>query len=153
MKVELLSPSVIDESPIWLVCIGNVLLGINCNHQWCIDVNGKERLMLTPDDTMPILPLLEVGRGRFFEHLRLFESERGNSLGLVESFPTSLLLRFAFESSFSEYWPLKALDWIDGEQAIDPKVRESLRRMSEQRWVTQKLKQIVKKKMGKIKID
>ncbi|KVD40577.1 hypothetical protein WS61_20465 [Burkholderia sp. ABCPW 11] len=63
------------------------------------------------------------------------------------------MLRFAFESSFSEYWPLKALDWIDGEQAIDPKVRESLRRMSEQRWVTQKLKQIVKKKMGKIKID
>ncbi|WP_175818884.1 hypothetical protein [Burkholderia sp. BCC0419] len=149
MKVELLFPPILENSSVWIVRVGNVQLGINFGHRWCINTGGEGRLIQTPNDMMPMLPLLEIGRGDFYEHLLHIESSWGKLLELTESFPESLLLRFAFDSSFSDYWPIKALDWLDNESSIDSEVMESLRRISGQRWVSQNLRQRVKKKIGK----
>lgn len=105
---------------------------------------GERTIPLSkPEDMMPLLPLLELNRRQFYEHLHRVAEDHAELLGGAQSFPETLLLRFAFESSVSDYWPMKAIEWLEDVHKIEPDVRESLRVMLSKTWVTQRLMQHV----------
>ncbi|WP_206957403.1 hypothetical protein [Trinickia acidisoli] len=93
------------------------------------------------EDVMPLLPLLEMGRVQFYEYLHRLAQTRTELAEAPQSFPAILLLKFAFESSVSDYWPLKALDWLDAGATVDSEIGESLRTLLSRPWVTQRLRQ------------
>ena len=95
---------------------------------------------------MPLLPLLELDRGQFYEYLHRIVQNRFDLKEIILSFPETLLLEFAFESSVSEYWPLKALDWLASEATVDSRIYVGLKALLYKPWATQRLKQ----RIGKI---
>lgn len=140
MRTQLLFPPLAELPVVWLATIGRVRLGIHLPDGWCIDVGGKIVVLSNADDMMPLLPLLEVGRVQFYEHLLNVGQNRIELAGIVQSFPDALLLKFAFESSVSDYWPMKAMDWLDVSGRIDPDICESMRAMLRKSWATQRLR-------------
>lgn len=96
-----------------------------------------------PDDTMPLLPLLEIGRAVFYDHMSRAVQVCPELADATRSFPEMLLLKFAFESSVSDYWPLKAMDWLDLNVALVSELRGTLRTLLLQSWATQRLRQRV----------
>lgn len=103
-------------------------------------MGGQTIVLSNTDDMMPLLPLLEVGRVQFYEHLHNVGQNCIEIAGIVQSFPDALLLKFAFESSVSNYWPMKAMDWLETSGKIAPDIRESLRAMLKKSWTTQRLR-------------
>ncbi|WP_080409828.1 hypothetical protein [Burkholderia ubonensis] len=141
MKAQLLFPPLIDASVLWLASIGQVTLGVHLQKGWCLHLGAKTIFLSSPADMMPLLPLLEVGRVQFFDHLTRVGQWRSEYASAIPAFPEILLLRFAFESSVSEYWPSKAIDWLDGEPMLARELRESLRALLSQGWLPQRLRQ------------
>ncbi|WP_459204090.1 hypothetical protein ACQVRV_20925 (plasmid) [Ralstonia pseudosolanacearum] len=142
MRALLLVPPV-ATLPVWVAQIGQRRLGANLQGGWCIGVGELTIPLSKPEDMMPLLPLLELNREKFYEHLHRVAEDHVEILGGAQSFPETLLLRFAFESSVSEYWPMKAIEWLEGVHKIEPDVRESLRLMLSKTLVTQRLRQRV----------
>ncbi|WP_081026152.1 hypothetical protein [Ralstonia solanacearum] len=140
MRTQLLFPPLATLPVVWLTAIGQVRLGFHVQDGWCIDVGGHATVLSKADDMMPLLPLLEVGRVQFCEHLHNVGKNRIELAGIVQSFPDALLLKFAFESSVSDYWPMKAMDWLEASGKIAPDIRESLRAMLKKNWTTQRLR-------------
>lgn len=145
MKAKLLFPPFFEPPTAWLVSIGNIRLGVHLLDGWCIEVRGQARVLSRSDDMMHLLPLLEMGRVQFYEYLYRVAQGRSELKEIPSSFPAILLLRFALESSVSDYWPLKALDWIEAETTVDSKIREDLRTLLSKPWVSQRLKQRVER--------
>jgi len=145
MNITLLDPPIFELPFTWLASIGNLRLGIRQRDEWCTDIRGKTTILSNPADMMPLLPLLEIGKTAFYEHLSHVEQTYADLSNASQSFPAVFLLRFAFESSVSDYWPLKAIDWLDADGTIEPTLRESLRDMLSKPWLTQHLKHRVER--------
>lgn len=140
MRTQLLFPPLATLPVVWLALIGQVRLGFHVQDGWCIDVGGHATVLSKADDMMPLLPLLEVGRVQFYEHLHNVGQNCIELAGIVQSFPVALLLKFSFESSVSDYWPMKAMDWLEVSGRIAPDICESLRAMLSKSWATQRLR-------------
>lgn len=141
MRAKLLIPPSFEFPIVWLADIGKVRLGVHLQDGWCIDMAGRRRVLSEVNDVMPLLPLLEMSRAQFYGHLRHLAQTTAELAEAYQSFPDILLLRFAFESSVSDYWPHKALDWLDAGTTLDWQIGESLRTLLSRPWVTQRLKQ------------
>src|SRR5438445_6979561 len=113
MKTQMIFPPRVELQNTWLVNIGQIELGVGPTGEWCFRVGQRMVTISKPDDTMPLLPLLETGRAVFYDHVSRGVQVRPELAEAVRSFPEVLLLKFAFESSVSDYWPLKAMDWLD----------------------------------------
>jgi hypothetical protein len=141
MRAKLFIPPSFELPNVWLAGIGKVRLGVHLKDGWCIDIAGRTRALSEPEDVMPLLPLLEMSRAQFYEHVRHLAHTTPELAKATQSFPDVLLLRFAFESSVSDYWPHKALDWLDTDTALDPQIGDSLRALLGRPWATERLKQ------------
>ncbi|WP_080727883.1 hypothetical protein [Ralstonia solanacearum] len=140
MRTQLLFPPLATLPVVWLALIGQVRLGFHVQDGWCIDVGGHATVLSKADDMMPLLPLLEIGRVRFYDYLNNVGENRIELAGIVRSFPDALLVKFAFESSVSDYWPMKAMDWLDVSGRITTEICESMRAMLRKSWATQRLR-------------
>ncbi|MCL9845573.1 hypothetical protein [Ralstonia solanacearum] len=140
MRTQLLFPPLATLPVVWLAVIGQVRLVFHVQDGWCIEVGGHATVLSKADDTMPLLPLLEVDRVQFYEHLHNVGKNSIEFAGIVQSFPGVLLLKFALESSVSDYWPMKAMGWLEVSGRIAPDIRESLRVMLSKSWATQRLR-------------
>jgi hypothetical protein len=143
MKTQMVFPPRVELQNTWLVNIGQIELGVGSRGQWCFRVGQRMETISKPDDTMPLLPLLETGRAAFYAHVSSSVQDRPELAEAARSFPEVLLLRFAFESSVSDYWPLKAMDWLDLNLDLVSELRGALRALLSQGWVTQRLRQRV----------
>ncbi|WP_081488760.1 hypothetical protein [Cupriavidus basilensis] len=143
MKTQMIFPPLVELQNTWLVNIGQIKLGVGPTGEWCFRVGQRMVTISKPDDTMPLLPLLEIGRTEFYDHVRRGVQVRPELAEAVRSFPEVLLLKFAFESSVSDYWPLKAMDWLDLNSDLVSELRGELRTLQSQGWVAQRLRQRV----------
>lgn len=144
MKVQSIFPSD-SESILWLIAVGQVKLGIDATCGWCLQLGSRVVMLKTRDDMVPLLPLLEMGRAQFFAHIVNVMKQHPKYIVFV--FPEVFLLQCAFETSVSDYWPNKAIDWLDADSSILEELRESLLSLMHQRWVGQRLKQRIVRKL------
>lgn len=143
MKTRMIFPPRVEHQNIWLVSIGRIELGVGLRGEWCFRVGQRLVTISKPDDTMPLLPLLETGRTAFYDHVSRAVQVRPELAEAARSFPEVLLLEFAFESSVSDYWPLKAMDWLDLNSVLVSELRGTLRTLLSRGWATQRLRQRV----------
>jgi len=144
MKIENIFPS-FSESILWLIAIGQIKLGIDATSGWCFQLGTRVIMLKTRDDMIPLLPLLEMGKTKFFAHLVNISEQYPKYAVFV--FPEELLLKCAFETSVSDYWPNKAIDWLESDSGVSEELRESLKLIMHQRWVGQRLKQRIARRL------
>lgn len=107
-----------EGGAIWVVNVGRVHVGVDSAGTWFIDLNQNVHTVKLPRDTMPLLPILELDRDNFFDDLKRIANEFPDFENQVASFPENLLIELALDTSVSEYWPSKALNWIEGAPAL-----------------------------------
>lgn len=138
-----------DKSGIWIVEKDGVRLGLSHESGWVLRIRDQTRSIIEPQDLMFVLPLLEAGRPTIYSHLHAIAQEHPD-IGLrVLEFPEILLLRCAFETSVSDYWPLKAIEWLDSHPSMISKLRGELDDLLQHSWATQRLKHKVKLTLAK----
>lgn len=145
MKAEFMSSPIVKENTIWIVNIGRVRVGVDLTGAWSVDLNGNVRAVKSPEDTMPLLPILELDRVHFFDGLEGIAREFPDFENKVASFPENLLIEFALDSSVSEYWPSKALNWIESDPALVLIFSACMKKIIDRKWVTQSIKQRIKR--------
>ncbi|MBY4917618.1 hypothetical protein [Burkholderia dolosa] len=141
MKAEFVPSPIVKENAIWVVSVGKVCVGVDSIGTWSIDLNGNVRAVKSPEDTMPLLPILELDRDNFVDGLKRIAREFPDFENQVASFPENLLIEFALDSSVSEYWPSKALNWIEGAPALISIFSPLMKSVIDRKWATQSIKQ------------
>lgn len=148
MKAKLIAPQT-DKSGIWIVEMDGVRLGLSHHSGWVVQIRDETRAIVEPQDLMFVLPLLETGRQTMYSHLQAI-SQDAPDIGLrVLEFPEILLLRCAFETSVSDYWPLKGIEWLDSFPSLVGQLGDVLRDLQKRSWATQILKQKIKSTLKK----
>ncbi|AJC21060.1 hypothetical protein [Pandoraea pulmonicola] len=150
MKVELLFPPLEEDSIFWFVKIGKLKIGIINKNVWCLGLGDVVRSPLDFEDMMPLLPLLEVSRRGFIEYFERVGRLRPEIAGMIQTFPETLLLKFACEKSVSDYWPSRAIEWINAEPILAEKLSKSLFDLLKQGWLPQRLRQQVSEVVRRI---
>lgn len=148
MKVQLCAPHT-DESGIWILEIGQVKLGLSLQSGWSVRLRDETRAIVEPQDMTLLLPLLEMGRQSIYSHLQAISNEAPDIGPRVMAFPETLLLRCALETSVSEYWPLKGIEWLDSSPNLVGQLGDVLRDLQKRSWATQILKQKIKSALKK----
>jgi hypothetical protein len=143
MKVQLCAPQV-DESGIWIAKMDGMKIGLSLGSEWSLQLREETHAMVTSQDMIFVLPLLEIGRQSIYSHLQAISDEMPDIGPRIMEFPETLLLRCAFETSVSDYWPLKGLEWLDSSLNSIPQLADVLRDLQKRSWATQILKQKIK---------
>jgi hypothetical protein len=138
MKINFLKPQA-NMSPIWIVELGQVKLGVASRSNWQIELQGDVAELSKPEDMTLLLPLLEENRNKIYEHLREVDIIRPD-FEVQSNFPEKMLLQCAFEFSVSDYWPLKALVWLDSVPELIDVFKVSLTDLQKRSWATQPMK-------------
>jgi hypothetical protein len=87
---------------------GKVWLGVHSLEGWAIRVSGVIKTIVSHEDCVFLLPLLECDRIWFYENVKKFPA----TSKWQEKFPEALLLSSALNYPGSDYWASKALDRI-----------------------------------------
>ncbi|WP_143135913.1 hypothetical protein [Burkholderia ubonensis] len=150
MKAEFMLNPIVTENTIWVVNVGRVRVGVNSTGTWSIDLNENVRAVKSPEDAMLLLPILELGRAHFFDGLKRIAREFPDFENQVVAFPENLLIEFALDSSISEYWPSKALSWIEGAPALVSTFSSLMKGVIDKKWATQSVKHRIKRMINDV---
>jgi len=151
MKIKLDVTQSQDSPYFWIAEIGRAKLGIHQVDGWCMQLNDKISFFDSEDRCDPLLPVLELDRHLFFEHLHNIASSNEVLSQVIGEFPKELLLKHAFHSSFSAYWPEKALAWLDEDVALQPAFKSELIRFTDNTVMPQQARQNAKKILNSLR--
>lgn len=145
MKVKLNSTLERASPYFWIAEIGRVKLGVHEANGWCMQLDDRISSIDSEDRCDPLLPVLELDGPAFFEHLKGIADSNRFLSKFMEDFPTELLLKHAFHSSYSAYWPKRALAWLINDYALQSSLKIELERFADNKLMPQQVRQRVKK--------
>lgn len=129
---------------IWFVEFENIKLGVSPDCGWLIDFKDDIKPIVNPKNMIFLLPLLEIGRQKIYDHLAELAKVR-KDVDVVGTFPESMLLKCAFEHSVSDYWPIEGLKWLElSPYQLTGSLKDTLTELQKRSWATQPLKQKIK---------
>lgn len=130
MKVCLIEPVLEDGSYFWLIELGGLLVGVHPRDGWCMRIDERVIALNAESKFVPLGPLLELPEADFSAFLKRIATTAPACAKLVESFPKETLLKHIFHTSYSSYWPERALDWLSADQKLWPRFLDELRAFS-----------------------
>lgn len=143
--ITLLS-SPIEESPYcWLVQSGRGKLGVKKDDGWCIRLDGRVIFFDNEEKCVPLVQVLELDKQTFLAFLDDAMSLKPDYAEEIRNFPKLLLIKHVFNSSFSGYWPERALEWILSDQQTQFLLKYELDKFSNNRVMPQRARQIAKR--------
>jgi hypothetical protein len=143
--ITLLSPP-IEESPYcWLAQSGRGKLGVKKDNGWCIQLGGRVIFFNSEERCVPLVQMLEMEEQEFSTFLDDAISLKPDYAEAIRKFPKLLLLKHVFNSSFSGYWPERALEWISSDQQTQSLLNIELDKFSRNRVMPQRARQIAKR--------
>lgn len=129
----------------WVAEIGRARFGFHQSDGWCMQMNDKISFIDSEDRCDPLLPVLELDKHVFFEHLQNIASSNEELSSAMAAFPEELLLKHAFHSSFSGYWPERALAWLAENAVLQPAFKSELTRFADNVVLPQQARQKARK--------
>jgi len=147
MKLTLLEPAIEDGRFHWLIALGNCVVGVHADSGWCVRINGDVLQLDEESKFVPVMPLLELTVNEFQEFLQRSAVASPKLVELILGFPRNVLLKHIFHTSYSSYWPEKALAWLATDPAAWPKFRQELLALSKNKAMPQKIRQQANKMM------
>lgn len=153
MKVRLIEPVLEEGSCCWLLELAGLLVGVNYKTGWCVRVEERVIPLDAESKFMPLSPLLEVPEADFSAFLKRAAAAVPACSELVQAFPKQALLKHIFHSSYSSYWPERALDWLAADQELWSNFREELKVFSTNKEMPQRARQIAQRMLRSINCD
>lgn len=145
MKVNLEVTQKSGDPHLWIAEIGRTKVGVHQVDGWCMLLDDKIVPLDSEEHCMPLLPILEIDERQFFDFLQSVSNSNEAYSKVIAKFPKELLLKHVFHTSFSGYWPEKALVWLLDDKDIQPSFREELTQFSENSVMPQGARQRAKK--------
>lgn len=141
MNLTLLEPAIEDGPYLWLVALGNCVVGVHAESGWCLRLGG-DILPLDAESTfVPVGPLLELPVNEFNEFLQRAAVENPRFSEQILDFPRNMLLKHIFHTSYSSYWPEKAIAWLATEPTAWTKFQRELLALSKNKAMPQQMRQ------------
>ena len=141
MNLTLLEPVIEDDPYRWLIALGNCVVGVHAKSGWCLRLGG-DVLPLDPESTfVPLGPLLELPVNEFHQFLQRAAVGNPSFSQQILRFPINTLLKHIFHTSYSSYWPEKALAWLATEPAAWTEFQQELLILSKNKVMPQKTRQ------------
>jgi hypothetical protein len=145
MNIDFLAPPVDLPPYLWLIKVGPRKLGIHQHKGWCMQVDEQVVFFDSEDKCVPLAPILEVEGEKLFEFLQSAALVNSSQSECINKFPKVLLLKHVFHTSFSGYWPERALGWLGTDKAIQPLFRDELERFVQNKTMPQGARQKAKR--------
>lgn len=145
MKISFLEPS--NELPpyCWLVKIGERKLGVHQSDGWCMELDDKLVFFSSEDTCVPLSPILEIEGRKFTDFLKSAVVLNPRYSECIKQFPKKILLKHVFHTSFSGYWPEKALAWLAEDEDLHQSFRYELEKFIQNKVMPQSARQKAKK--------
>lgn len=132
----------IEEFPYcWLIQSGQGKLGVNKNNGWCVGIGDQIIFFNSEEKCVPLVPLLDIEEKKFFDFLNRTMLVKPDYADAIKRFPKVLLLKHVFNSSFSGYWPERALEWIVADKHIQSSLKDELTRFAQNKAMPQRARQ------------
>jgi len=151
MKITLMTMFIEEYPYLWFMEIDSMKIGVNKNKGWCAQI--KEGRLISFDSVescMPLAPILEIEEKIFFRFLECIAFFKPDYSEAIYCFPKYLLIKYIFQTSFSGYWPERALEWLVSDENIQPLFQDELERLIGNKVMPQILRQRAKKMLRRI---
>lgn len=144
MNVRLLEPAIEEVSNCWLIDLGGRFVGVQAHAGWCVRI--EDRVMALDDESkfVPLGPLLEVAAAEFLAFLQRAALAKPAYGQQILGFPKEMLLKHIFHTSYSSYWPERALAWLAADRSLWPCFQEELLLFSQNKVMPQAARQHAK---------
>lgn len=140
MNLTLLEPVIEDGPYRWLITLGNCVVGVHSESGWCLRLGGNILPLEAESTFVPVEPLLELSANEFRQFLQRSAVGNPSFSQKILGFPTNYLLKHIFHTSYSSYWPERALAWLATEPAAWTEFQQELLKLSENKAMPQKIR-------------
>lgn len=148
MNLTLLEPAIEDGSYRWLIAFWNCVVGVHAESGWCLRLDGDILPLDSESTFVPVGPLLELPANEFHEFLQRAAEKNPNFSQEILNFPRNILLKHILHTSYSSYWPEKAIAWLATEPTEWIKFQKELTALSKNKAMPQKMRQQALKMLG-----
>ncbi|WP_152682688.1 hypothetical protein [Caenimonas sp. SL110] len=138
MQISFMVPPHVSKPYVWLVEMDGRRLGINDRHEWQVESLGKVSPLNNEQTCILAIPVLEADPRKFYSFLKGLTPTLAEA---AETFPLEMVLKVVFHTSFSGYWPQRALEWLGANEAPVDKLESELRSFSINKAMPQKARQ------------
>lgn len=146
MKVKLIEPVNETGSYCWLIDLEGRLVGVQSDTGWCLCIDDRVTILDSESKFVLLGPLLDVPEADFSAFLKRVSATTTPSWSnLIQAFPKEMLLKHIFHTSYSSYWPERALSWLAADQLLWSNFRDELKAFSTNKAMPQAARQRARK--------
>lgn len=145
MELRLLDPAVEDGSYCWLISLGGSFIGVHAEAGWCVRIDDSVLMLDAESKFVPLGPLLEMQPGEFLVFVQKAAAANPRFAHQISRFPREMLLKHIFHTSYSSYWPERALDWLTEDQRLWSQFKDELKGFSTNKVMPQAARQHAKR--------
>ncbi|MES2407097.1 MAG: hypothetical protein V4528_07230 [Pseudomonadota bacterium] len=110
-----------------------------------MQLNGNLVFFNSEDKCVPLVPILELEEKKFLDFLESAALLSPIGSECMRTFPKELLLRHVFHTSFSGYWPERALAWLETDKSLHPLFKDELEKFMQNKVMPQGARQKAKR--------
>ena len=141
MKLTLIEPAIVDGPYCWLIDLDGPRAGVHARAGWCVRTADRELTLDAEGKLVPLGPLLELPVATFTAFLERSAAAHPAHADAIRAFPRQALLKHVFHTSFSSYWPERALAWMADDPASWPVFADELKHFAENKAMPQGARQ------------
>lgn len=113
MTTNKLLPPLCVEEKLFMFASHDRMFGTSKTGSWLIETKESVLAIDAEEKSIFALPLLEISEPDFSDHLALAATMFPEHRQAIDAFPRKQLLVRALEYDTSDYWPEKAITWIE----------------------------------------
>jgi hypothetical protein len=145
MELKLLNPAVEDGPYCWLISLGGSYIGVHAEAGWCVCLDDSVLVLDAESKFVPLGPLLEMQPAEFSAFMQRAAATNPGFAHQIDGFPLEMLLKHIFHTSYSSYWPERALAWLETDQALWSRLQDELETFSKNKVMSQRARQHAQK--------
>lgn len=147
-------PPTVEPPYCWLFARNEQKIGVHKTKGWCTQLRKETPLFFDIEEKcVLILILLELEPHDFDRYLASAGNLVPGFADSIEHFPLTYLLKHAFHASVSDYWPEKALTWLDTKPDVQHDLSAELENMLTNKAMSQSLRHRVRRMLRHLQRD
>lgn len=147
-------PPTVQQPYCWLFAHNEQKIGVHQTKGWCTQLRDDAPLFFDIEEKCVLmLILLELAPGEFDRYLADSRRTVPAYAESIACFPLTKLLKHTFHQSVSDYWPEKALNWLDARPDLQHEVLAELEHMVTNKAMSQSLRHRTRSMVRKLRRD
>jgi len=130
MRVNFIEPALKEGHYCWLIDLGGRLVGVHAQTGWCVRIDKRILALDAESNFVPLVPLLDAPEADFSAFLKKSAEATPALARQILAFPKKTLLKHVFNTSYSGYWPERAINWLAADEMLWPQFQKDLEAFS-----------------------